>query len=130
MIDLVSNLSTNHTDMLAFWAKSGHGDDTAEMHSIAHHSLDVAAAAATLLPELRLPARIESQTLVALVALHDIGKFTRTFQANVPALWPSSLGPFVPPPAGNPHDATGYALLVDPLLTRHPNRYHASDHAA
>lgn len=119
MIDLVSNLSTNHTDMLAFWAKSGHGDDTAEMHSIAHHSLDVAAAAATLLPELRLPARIESQTLVALVALHDIGKFTRTFQAKVPALWPSSLGPFVPPPAGNPHDATGYALLVDPLLSAH-----------
>ncbi len=101
--------------MLAFWAKSGRCDEVATMHSIAHHSLDVAAAAAMLLPELRLPQGIAPQTLVALVALHDIGKFTRTFQAKVPALWPPSLGPFIPPPAGHPHDATGYALLAGPL---------------
>ncbi len=115
MTESIAEPSSNHLDMLDFWAKSGRGDATVPMHSVAHHSLDVAAAAAMLLPELRLPPGIAPQTLVAMVALHDIGKFTRTFQAKVPALCPPSLGPFVPPPAGNPHDATGYALLAGPL---------------
>jgi hypothetical protein len=52
----------------------------------------------TLLPELRLPEGIAPQTLVTLVALHNIGKFTRTFQTRAPALWPPSLGRFVSPP--------------------------------
>lgn len=105
--------------MLDFWAKSGRGEDVTQMHSIAHHSIDVAAAAAVLLKDLRLPPGIMPQTLVALVALHDIGKFTRTFQAKIPELWPSSLGPYIPPPVGYPHDAAGYAmLLTEPLSSR------------
>jgi CRISPR-associated endonuclease/helicase Cas3 len=61
--------------------------------------------------------------LAALIALHDVGKLTRPFQAKVPELWPRSLGPFIDPPAGHPHDDAGYALLsgvlgsqLDPLF--------------
>jgi len=117
MTEPIAESLSGHLDMLDFWAKSGRGDAVVPMHSVAHHSLDVAAAATMLLAELRPPPGIASQTLAALVAVHDIGKFTRSFQAKVPALWPSSLGPFVPPPAGHPHDATGYALLTGPLST-------------
>ncbi len=80
--------------MLEFWAKSGRPDDAVLMHSVAHHSLDVAACAQHLAPRLRPPVAIAPETIAALVALHDIGKFTRTFQAKVEALWPVSLGPY------------------------------------
>lgn len=64
------------------------------MHSVVHHSLDVAAVAGELLPLLRAPVPVPTTTLGALIALHDIGKFTRTFQAKVEALWPACLGPY------------------------------------
>jgi CRISPR-associated endonuclease/helicase Cas3 len=92
------------------------------MHSVPHHSLDVAACALVLLSAFRPPVEVPDATLAALVALHDVGKFTRPFQAQVPDLWPPSLGPFVQPPPGY-HDDAGYALLcgaltglVDPLF--------------
>jgi CRISPR-associated endonuclease/helicase Cas3 len=92
------------------------------MHSVPHHSLDVAASATVLLTAFRPPVDVPTETLAALVALHDVGKFIRPFQAKVPELWPHSLGPFVQPPPGF-HDDAGYALLcgalkrhVDPLF--------------
>jgi CRISPR-associated endonuclease/helicase Cas3 len=92
------------------------------MHSVPHHSLDVAASATVLLTAFRPPVDVPTETLAALVALHDVGKFTRPFQAKVPELWPPSLGPFVQPPPGF-HDDAGYAVLcgalkrhVDPLF--------------
>jgi CRISPR-associated endonuclease/helicase Cas3 len=92
------------------------------MHSVPHHSLDVAASAMVLLTAFLPPVNLPAETLAALVALHDVGKFTRPFQAKVPELWPQSLGPFVQPPPGF-HDDAGYALLcgalkrhVDPLF--------------
>jgi len=115
MTESIEKHSSYHLDMLDFWAKSSRGDAAVPMHSVAHHSLDVAAAATMLLEELRPPERIAPQTLVTLVALHDIGKFTRNFQAKVPDLWPPLLGPYAPPLAGYPHDETGYALLAGPL---------------
>jgi CRISPR-associated endonuclease/helicase Cas3 len=94
------------------------------MQSVPHHSLDVAASATVLLTAFRPPVDVPMETLAALVALHDIGKFTRPFQAKVPELWPPSLGPFVQPPPGF-HDDAGYVLLcgalqrhVDPLFAR------------
>jgi CRISPR-associated endonuclease/helicase Cas3 len=105
-------------DFLQFWAKSGRQDDTAPMHSIAHHSCDVAACTAALLETFPPPPAVPAGALVALVACHDIGKFTRTFQAKVEDLWPAALGPFVSPPAGWPHDQAGYALLTDALGER------------
>jgi CRISPR-associated endonuclease/helicase Cas3 len=108
--------------LFEFWAKSGRDGEPAPMHSVPHHSLDVAASALVLLDAYRAPVPAPSCTLAALVALHDIGKFTRPFQAKVPALWPPSLGPFSQSPPGF-HDDAGYALLcgalkrsVDPLF--------------
>ena len=104
--------------MLTFWAKSGRPDDTATMHSVPHHSLDVAACALLVARVSRPPAGVEAATLATLVALHDVGKFTRTFQGKVGALWPDCLGPFTPPRAGWPHDDADYALLSGPLARR------------
>jgi hypothetical protein len=60
------------------------------MHSVPHHSLDVAASATVLLTAFRPPVDVPAERLAALVALHDVGKFTRPFQAKVPELWPRS----------------------------------------
>jgi CRISPR-associated endonuclease Cas3-HD len=97
-----------------FWAKSGREGEPAPMHSVPHHSLDVAASALVLLTTYRAPFEVAATTLAALVALHDVGKFMRPFQAKVPDLWPPSLGPFSQPPPGFHGDA-GYALLCGPL---------------
>lgn len=75
------------------------------------HSLDVAAVA-TLLDS--RPGLLDARTLGFLLALHDIGKISRPFQAKVRDLWPTAaLGPFPspPPPPGPPHDAIGLYLL-------------------
>ena len=55
------------------------------------------------------------QTLGFLVALHDIGKFSRTFQALAPEHWPRDvLGPAPGGPLpGLRHDAVGYHLLQE-----------------
>jgi len=100
--------------LFEFWAKSGREGEPALMHSVPHHSLDVAACALVLLDAYQAPVPVPSRTLAALVALHDVGKFTRPFQAKVPALWPLSLGHFSQPPPGY-HDDAGYALLCGEL---------------
>ena len=109
--------------MFEFWGKSDPTDDAMSMHSVPHHCLDVAAAAAALLPIFPPPVEVPAASVIALIALHDVGKFSRTFQAKVPELWPASLGPFQDPPAGYPHDQTGFAMLsgqlsglLDPLF--------------
>jgi CRISPR-associated endonuclease/helicase Cas3 len=79
--------------LFEFWAKSGRTGEAAPMHSVPHHSLDVAASAFVLLTAFRAPIDVLDATLAFLVALHDIGKFTRPFQAKVRKLWPPSLGP-------------------------------------
>ncbi len=54
------------------------------MHPLLAHSLDVAAVA-LLLPR-RLTFGLTGQTLGFLVALHHIGKLSRSFQAQVPKI--------------------------------------------
>jgi CRISPR-associated endonuclease/helicase Cas3 len=83
------------------------------MHPLLAHSLDVAAVS-VLLPR-RLTFGLTGQTLGFLVALHDIGKFSRPFQALAPEHWPiTALDPFpvdnLPLP-GPRHDALGLYLL-------------------
>ncbi len=56
------------------------------MHPLVAHALDVAAVA-MLLPR-PTAAALSRQTLGFFVALHDIGKFSRTFQALAPEHWP------------------------------------------
>lgn len=102
--------------LFEFWAKSGREGDRALMHSVPHHSLDVAASAFVLLSAFRCPIAVEDTALAALVALHDIGKFTRPFQAKVPDLWPPSLGPYERRPGF--HDQDGYTLLCGKLSGR------------
>ncbi|MGH7120886.1 MAG: CRISPR-associated endonuclease Cas3'', partial [Acetobacteraceae bacterium] len=88
------------------------------MHAIAHHCLDVAACASILLRNFPSPVAVPPSALVALITCHDIGKFSRTFQAKNESLWPASLGPYRTPPAGYPHDDTGFLLLSGPLADR------------
>lgn len=95
-----------------FWGKARPDESgAARMHPLAAHALDVAAIA-LLLPR-PTAAALPRQTLGFLVALHDIGKFSRTFQALAPEHWPTDvLGPapgrLLP---GLRHDALGYHLL-------------------
>src|SRR5262249_14441024 len=49
--------------------------------------------------------------ILPLVALHDIGKLSRAFQAKRPDLWPSCLGPAEPKPADQRHDDLSFLLL-------------------
>jgi CRISPR-associated endonuclease/helicase Cas3 len=103
--------------MFQFWAKSGREGEPAPMHSVPHHSLDVAASALLLLNAFRVPVAVPGTALAALIAFHDIGKFTRPFQAKVPELWPPSLGDFPGKLAGF-HDDAGYVLLCGALKRR------------
>jgi len=109
--------------MFDFWAKSSGAVSGSVTQSVPHHSLDVAAVAAELLVSIPVPVAVDATTISALIALHDIGKFTRSFQGKVEAMWPAALGPFQRPPAGPAHDAAGFALLwahlsdsLDPLF--------------
>jgi CRISPR-associated endonuclease/helicase Cas3 len=82
-------------------------------HPVAGHSLDVSAVAMAV--GWCCPIDIDPRMLAFLVSLHDIGKFSRPFQAKVPEHWPSALGPYRPAPAGPPHDTVGLFLLSGPL---------------
>jgi len=55
--------------------------------------------------------------LVALVALHDIGKFSRPFQGKLEDLWPSALGRYTKYDAPR-HDTAGFCLLVEQKFQR------------
>jgi CRISPR-associated endonuclease/helicase Cas3 len=97
----------------AFWAKAHPlPGAAAAFHPLVAHCLDVAAVA-LLLPS-RQAFGLDARVLGFLVALHDIGKISRPFQAKECKLWPeAALGAFpaVKPPAGPGHDAFGLFLL-------------------
>jgi CRISPR-associated endonuclease/helicase Cas3 len=88
------------------------------MHSVPHHSLDVAASATVLLETVRLPVAVPKTALVALIACHDIGKFTRPFQAKARELWPSAMLGEFPGELPGYHDDHGYAMLCGKLGRR------------
>ncbi|MGG2319878.1 HD domain-containing protein, partial [Salmonella enterica] len=48
------------------------------------------------------------------LALHDLGKFSRAFQAKAPECWPAALGRFDPAlcPPDPGHAATGITILL------------------
>ena len=108
---------------LRFWGKARGPlpDDPLTWHPLAYHCLDVGAVADELLRQnprrLAAMARLAAtrdvdgfrSLLVALIALHDIGKFATTFQAKVADAWPTDvLGPF---PANQKTDGD-HALLA------------------
>jgi len=84
---------------LAYWGKSS----DAGYHPLPYHSLDVAAVTATLLDvrpnllshlsnELQLSSQVTKQLVVFFAALHDLGKFSETFQNLRPELRQQLLG--------------------------------------
>ena len=93
------------TDLLRFWGKAQPRDPGRgpEWHPLAYHSLDVAAVGEALLTShggvgdcisglLGLPRDESDRVTCYLLALHDIGKFARKFQAKAPNLYPECLG--------------------------------------
>ena len=91
-------------DILRFWGKARPRDPERgpEWHPLAYHSLDVAAVGEALLTgdrgfgecftRLTGLSREEVEPVICyLLALHDIGKFARKFQAKVPRLYPKCL---------------------------------------
>jgi HD domain len=69
--------------LFEFWAKSGREGEPAPMHSVPHHSLNVAACALVLLDAYPAPVPVPSDTLAALVALTmaatSLARFRRRF---------------------------------------------------
>lgn len=111
---------------LRYWGKSIGTEECPEWHLLAFHCLDVAAVGRVLLE--RDPARLQQlsdpsglpceealRTVIALLALHDIGKFSLGFQTLRPEILESLHGSTRPGPAyGGPagrHDALGKLLL-------------------
>ena len=110
-----------------FWGKARPAPKArSQWHPLISHCLDVAAVGEELL-ELRaaeaghLAQRLGwsadtfKRAVLFLLAVHDLGKVARTFQAKVPGLWPeSALGPLSPPmPADPGHGAVGMWLALE-----------------
>lgn len=97
----------------AFWGKARPvASPDAAFHPLAAHSLDVAATAIHLDADrtIGLPA----STLAFLSALHDIGKFSRAFQAKAAHVWPGTILGQFPGALHDPgHDTVGFVLLMD-----------------
>jgi CRISPR-associated endonuclease/helicase Cas3 len=114
----------NLNDLLLFWAKSEESGQEPAFHPILYHLIDVAAAAEAILEmeggrikgfaeHLHVDAAALSTVMIRLIALHDIGKFSRAFQAKRPDLWPSPLGTIEPRAPDIPHTDIGFQLLTD-----------------
>ncbi len=103
-----------------FWGKATPSPEAVSVfHPLVAHALDVAAVA-TVLRHRHLG--LNERLIGWLVALHDIGKFSRPFQGKVPTLWPEvSLGAFdasQPPPHGPKHDELTLYFLRTRLADR------------
>lgn len=106
-------------DVTAFWGKARGrpGCDIPSYHPAAYHMLDVAACAEVLLPGLAPQIGEHLRGLaVYLVALHDTGKFTRSFQSLSPPHWRAEvLGSIDEVARAERHDSLGFQLLTEPL---------------
>ncbi|SON54346.1 CRISPR-associated endonuclease/helicase Cas3 [Hartmannibacter diazotrophicus] len=115
---------------LDYWGKARPTvDRSTRCHPVSYHCMDVAAAGEELLRifpalvnrvagESGAPTKEAERFLVFLAALHDIGKFSRGFQAKVPELFPESLGVVASQMPDGDHTAIGRALLEGPLFRR------------
>jgi CRISPR-associated endonuclease/helicase Cas3 len=117
--------------LLQLWGKARPAAQAGpRWHPLLYHSLDVAAVGERLLEArpsavVQLAARLGwsaealTRQVVFLLALHDIGKLSRPFQAKVVELWPEPLlGPLGPAPPRDPgHPVTGTWLLQRMLVS-------------
>ncbi len=111
---------------LKFWGKAHATEGAASLfHPAAYHSLDVAAVAMCLLAQrqsglARMAARLQipqddlKRLAIFVIALHDIGKFSRSFQALAPDHWPTDiLGKFPDEISQASHWQLSYDLLLE-----------------
>ena len=115
----------DRSDLLAFWGKARPAQTHGPLyHPALLHCLDVAAVASVMAEDgLLSDSGVVAPMLPFLVALHDIGKFTRGFQQHCEAHWPAAVFGAFRPVAGPRHDTAGYWLLrhhcaatLEPLL--------------
>ncbi len=108
---------------LSFWGKAARNEDECSSphrwHPAVFHMLDVAAVAQAWLtankpkiPGLTDIGEAAWPAIVVLIALHDIGKFSRPFQAKREDLWPVSLGVYKKHDIPR-HDTAGFVLLTE-----------------
>jgi CRISPR-associated endonuclease/helicase Cas3 len=111
--------------ILHFWGKANPtSQGRASFHPIVYHSLDVAAVGAELVSRDRERLRRIAGAvgigvdplrcaLPFFLTLHDLGKYSRVFQAKSPNHWPADfLGPYRATAPGNSHVITGFQLLL------------------
>lgn len=119
--DLMSE--TRLIDPLLFWGKATPRGAGPIFHPLVFHALDVAASfeallAVDFLSTVRLEAAFGASVarvvpaMAALVALHDIGKVPRRFQAKSAAAWPPMLGVWPGDPPRYDHAAGSASLLL------------------
>lgn len=105
--------------MFRYWAKNSRDDFS--YHPLPYHSLDVAAVGYTyLLHDELICSRItnlcgislaKTPELVAfLLSLHDLGKFSETFQSKIPNLFLSLRGREAKPRGSASHDTIGMVM--------------------
>lgn len=117
-------------ELLSLWGKARPGNDAGPAyHPLLYHLLDVAAVGEAIVEcDGSLRARLTryvglegdelSRWIAFLLALHDVGKASRLFQAIVPELWPRDL--LGPAPRGTNARAHHTELGLDLLLDRIP----------
>jgi CRISPR-associated endonuclease/helicase Cas3 len=114
---------TDCTTYFSFWGKSGDVSESRDWHPAALHMLDVAAVALKFIehakpriPGLLTIAPDHWPTIAFLVAVHDIGKFSRPFQQKFEMRWPACLGPFAMVNGLPRHDSAGFWMLSERFL--------------
>ncbi|MEZ5816622.1 MAG: CRISPR-associated helicase Cas3' [Hyphomicrobiaceae bacterium] len=112
---------------LQCWGKA-RPRDRQPYHPAAYHCLDVAACAQVILERLpllrrRLATLLDvadpATSLPALIALHDVGKFSRAFQRKSMACWRPDLFGVEEPPSDPGHATSGFHLWSITELWRH-----------
>jgi CRISPR-associated endonuclease/helicase Cas3 len=110
-----------YPDYFKYWGKADR-DDPTKYHLLPYHCLDVAAVGWLLLDPGKtickeLARKLEVTTLwlrdflVFFLALHDLGKFSRTFQGLRPNLSPGLVKPNPRMPYSVRHDTLGFLLF-------------------
>jgi CRISPR-associated endonuclease/helicase Cas3 len=118
----IGEIHCKHPNYLRFWGKQrGAIEGGANWHAVAYHCLDVAASARALLEandllrrqlsaQLAIPDRQVVDLLTFWMALHDVGKFSAPFSAQIKELWLPEMGERATVPDTPRHGEAGFLL--------------------